>query len=95
MTQRGPRQIGDLLKSGSVARLMAEAAERRELAARVRAALAPEDADHLVTASVDESGCLVVGMDSAAWAARLRYSRESLLGLRLRVRVAAPGERSR
>ena len=73
------------------ARLADEAAARRRLADRVRAELPEADAQHVVSAFIDDSGHLVVGVDSAAWAARLRYSNASLLGKPVRVRVAAPG----
>jgi Dna[CI] antecedent, DciA len=92
MNPSGPRRLAELLQSGDISRLGAEAAERRELAGRVRAELAPDVAGHLVSARIDDSGRLVVGMDSAAWAARLRYSRSELFGRPLRVRVAVPGE---
>lgn len=91
MSLRGPRQIGDLLQSGDISRLGAEAKSRRELAARVREALPPDEALHVVSAHMDADGRLVVGMDSAAWAARLRYSMAELLGHALRVRVTVPG----
>ncbi|MGD8340029.1 MAG: DciA family protein [Gammaproteobacteria bacterium] len=72
-------------------RLRAEAAERRELADRVRAALSEQEAEHVVGAHIDDSGTLVLGMDSAAWAARVRYSTQALLGRKIKVRVAVPG----
>lgn len=92
MSIDGPRRIDDLLKSGPLGRLGNEAAERRELAHRVRAELPADEARHVVSARLDEGGRLVVGMDSAAWAARLRYSTAALLGRPLRVRVIVPGE---
>lgn len=91
MSQHGPRRIGDLLQGGDISRLRAEAQSRRELAARVRQALPEDEALHVVSAHLDDGGQLVVGMDSAAWAARLRYSTAELLGYPLRVRVTAPG----
>lgn len=91
MTAREPRRLGDLLQSGDIGRLSAAAAERRELAGRVRAALAADDASHVVSAHLDEQGLLVIGVDSAAWAARLRYSTTELLGRPVKVRVAVPG----
>jgi hypothetical protein len=92
MTTDGPRRLGDLLESRDIGRLRAEAAERRELAARVRAALGDGEAPHVVSARIDDAGRLVVGMDSPAWAARLRYSKGELLGRPIKVRVTAPGE---
>jgi hypothetical protein len=88
---RGPRPIGELLRTGNISNIKAEAKARRELAARVRSELPAAEAAHVVGAHVDDAGCLVVGMDSAAWAARLRYSATVLLGKPLRVKVTAPG----
>jgi hypothetical protein len=92
MSQRGPRHLGDLLQCGDISRLKAEAGERRTLAARVRQVLPEAEASHVVSAHIDEAGRLVVGMDSAAWAARLRYEQDSLLGISLKVRVSVPGQ---
>jgi hypothetical protein len=92
MSAGGPRRLGDLLQFGDIGRLKTEAAGRRELAAQVRVELPPDDAAHVVSAHLDAEGRLVVGMDSAAWAARLRYSTTELLGKTVRVRVAVPGE---
>ena len=92
MSAGGPRRLGDLLQIGDIARLRAEAAGRRDLKGRVRAALPPHEAAHVVSARLDHDGLLTVGMDSAAWAARLRYSTTELLGKRIRVHVAAPAE---
>ncbi len=91
MSAGGPRSIGDLLRGGDISRLKAEATARRELADRVRAALPEPEAQHVVGAHFDDSGQLVIGMDSAAWAARVRYSTPKLLGASIRVRVAVPG----
>lgn len=91
MNRGKPRSMADLLQSDNINRLRTEAARRRDLAARVRSALPPAEAEHVVSAHVDEADRLVVGMDSAAWAARLRYSVPELLGKALRVRVTAPG----
>jgi hypothetical protein len=86
-----PRSIGELLQTGDISRLKREAAERRELAARVRAALPEAEAGHVVSAHIDDQGRLVVGMDSPAWAARLRCSVAELCGRPVRVRVSVPG----
>jgi predicted nucleic acid-binding Zn ribbon protein len=85
-----PRSLGELLQSGDISRLKAEAAKRRELAARVRAELPEAEAEHVVSAHFDDQGLLVIGMDSPAWAARLRYSTAELLGKPLKVRTAVP-----
>ncbi|HEY5665457.1 MAG TPA: DciA family protein [Gammaproteobacteria bacterium] len=91
MSTGGPRAIGDLLRAGDISRLKAQAVERRELADKVRAELPEPEARHVVGAHFDDSGQLVIGMDSAAWAARVRYSTPELLGVSIRVRVAVPG----
>jgi hypothetical protein len=91
MTASGPRSLNELLQSGGISRIRTEADARRALIARVRAELPETDSAHVVSARLDSDGCLVVGMDSAAWAARLRYERDTLLGLELRVRVVTPG----
>lgn len=62
----------------------------RALAEEVRAGLSPEEAQHVVGAHIDIDGCLVIAVDSAAWAARLRFVR--LDGRSVRVRVAPVGD---
>jgi hypothetical protein len=91
MSATGPRSIGELLQSGDIARLRHEAQTRRELATKVRAELPRAEAGHVVSAHLDDQGRLVIGMDSAAWAAKLRYSLAELGGRQVRVRVAVPG----
>jgi len=90
MKVTGPRSLGDLLQSGDISQLRKEALVRRELAEEVRARLPEDQAAHVVSAHVADDGRLVVGVDSAAWAARLRYSTPELLGRTLRVQVTAP-----
>ena len=92
MSAGGPRRIGDLLQIGDIGRLRTEAAGRRDLAERLRAILPPREAAHVVSARLDDDGRLAVGMDSAAWAARLRYSTTELLGRQIRVHVAPGGD---
>jgi hypothetical protein len=82
--------MADLLQTGDIARLKSEAATRRELASRVRSELPEDESEHVVSAHIDAAGDLVVGMDSPAWAARLRYSKPELLGKTLKVRTAVP-----
>jgi hypothetical protein len=90
MTGKDPRSIGDLLQSGDISRLTTEAAARRKLAAEVRLQLPDAESAHVVSAHIDGNGDLVVGMDSPAWAARLRYSTQELLGRNLRVKTSVP-----
>ncbi|WP_428100938.1 DciA family protein [Candidatus Rariloculus sp.] len=82
-----PRSLAELLNSGGIERLAREARRRRALAAEIRALLPAEEALHLVSADVDDTGCLILGMDSAAWAARVRYGKLELAGRRLKVKV--------
>jgi hypothetical protein len=76
--------------------LAARSRARAELLAAVRLALPPRLAAQVVSAGL-EAGRLTVGVSSAAWAARLRYStndlrkavgirtRKTILSVRLRV----------
>jgi len=86
-----PKSISELLQTSNISQLSNEARQRHALAAEVRAALPEAEAEHVVSAHFDDADRLVVGMDSAAWAARLRYTTTELLGKTLKVRVAAPG----
>jgi len=90
MKRPGPRALGELLRSGDIAGLEREARRRRELADEVRARLPEDEAAHVVGAHVDADGALVVAVDSAAWAARLRFA--AVDGRVIRVRVAPPGD---
>jgi hypothetical protein len=92
MSRSGPRQLADLLQSGDISRLKSESRQRHELTEEVRSSLPPAEAGHVVSAHFDDRGRLVVGMDSAAWAARLRYATSELLGRELKVRVTQPVE---
>jgi hypothetical protein len=80
-----------LLQSGDIGKLLSQAAERRRLAAEVRALLPAEEALHVVSASTDAAGRLVVGVDSAAWAARVRYRVRELGRDAVDVRVVPKG----
>jgi hypothetical protein len=90
MSGGSPRSIGDLLQSGDISRLKTEAETRRKLAAEVRSELPEAESEHVVSAHIDPDGDLVIGMDSPAWAARLRYSTQKLLGRNLKVKTAVP-----
>ena len=91
MNTSRPRSIGDLLQSGDISRIRSEARERRSLLVRVKAELPEAESARVVSAGLDADGTLVVGVDSAAWAAKLRYERDRLLGHALKVRVVMPG----
>ncbi len=82
-----PRSVAELLNSGTIQRLAREATRRRTLASEIRELLPDDEAAHLVSAALDDAGQLILGMDSAAWAARVRCSYPELAGRRLKVRV--------
>jgi hypothetical protein len=75
------------LQSGDIGRLRDEAAARRAFLEDIKALLPADEARHLVAASTDPAGRLVLSMDSAAWAARVRYRARELGRDRVRVRV--------
>lgn len=77
---KDPRKLGDLLREGALARLGREAEERRETTAQIRRQLPTVEADHLVSATFNTDGELVLVMDSPAWAARVRYGSAGSLG---------------
>jgi hypothetical protein len=82
--------LAELLQSGDIGKLLAQAAEQRRLVTEIRASLPADEAEHVVTARTDDTGRLVVGVDSAAWAARVRY-RVQELGSNVQVRVVPRG----
>jgi hypothetical protein len=83
-----------------IASLKQRAGERSSALQQVRAALTPKLAEAVSSAGI-ESGRLILGVVSAAWASRLRYSAEVLRkrvtessGVeiqRVRIRVVPPG----
>jgi hypothetical protein len=79
-----------LLQSGDIGKLLSHAAERRRLVSEVKASLPADEAEHVVSASTDAAGGLIVGVDSAVWAARVRY-RVRELGGAVQVRVVPKG----
>jgi hypothetical protein len=87
MTRKAPASMADLMSTGRLGQLTQEAERRRGITARVRAQLPPEEADHLVSASTNEKGELVLVMDAPVWAARVRYRAEELGAQQLRVKV--------
>ena len=84
---KDPRSLAELLGSGSLGRLTAEAERRRGLTDRIRSLLPPDEATHLVAATRDAAGGLVLTMDASVWAARVRYLAESLGEDRIKVKV--------
>ena len=87
MTAKHPRSLAELLKTGNLADLAAEARRREGLTERIRGLLPSDEAAHLVAVHTIDTGELVLTMDSSAWAARVRYRAEDLGAERLRVRV--------
>ncbi len=89
MTTSGdsPRKLAEILGTGRLGALGREAERRRATTERVRARLPADEAEHLVSATDGADGELVLVMDSALWAARVRYRAAELGVARLRVRV--------
>ncbi len=86
-----PRHLSELIGQGPVARLLREAARRRTETDRVRKLLPTEEAAHLVSASTNEAGELVLVMDTPAWAARVRYCASALPAAEVKIRVLPRG----
>jgi Dna[CI] antecedent, DciA len=91
MRGTGPTPLGALLDIGKLRELGDEARQRRRLTEQVRALLPAEEAAHVLTASRAADGGLVLGMDSAAWASRVRYRQPEIDGRPVTVRVVPPG----
>ena len=83
--------LGDLLRSGNLASLTAESQRRQDLAESIRERLPAEEAAHLVAASTDDDGHLVLTMDASVWAARVRYMARELGAERIRIKVMPCG----
>jgi hypothetical protein len=88
---KDPRLVADILRTGALAKLGAEAERRRETTAMIRRHLATDEADHLVSATIGDSGELVLVMDSPSWAARMRYRTGALPYERVIVKVLPRG----
>jgi Dna[CI] antecedent, DciA len=69
-----PKRVNELLmiSSPKLGQLKARLAARRVVLEQVRACLSPSLAKHVVSAGV-EQGRLIVGVNGAVWASRLRY----------------------
>jgi hypothetical protein len=88
---KGPRSLAELLQCGDIAKLLSQAAERRGLVTDVKASLPADEAEHVVSASTDAVGRLTIGVDSATWAARIRYRVRELGPDDIQVRVVPKG----
>jgi hypothetical protein len=86
-----PRRLSELLNAGSLARLAREAERRRTTTAEIRRLLPADEAAHLVSASTNEAGELVLVMDSPSWAARARFCAASLPQQPVRIKVLPRG----
>ena len=83
--------MSELLREGALASLLREAKRRRTETARVRELLPAEEAAHVVSATTNESGELVLVMDTPAWAARARYAVSALPHAKVKIRVVPRG----
>jgi hypothetical protein len=83
--------LAELLQSGDIKTLLSQAAERRRLVSEVKASLPPDEAEHVVSAGTDAGGRLLIGVDSATWAARVRYRVRELGRDDVQVRVVPRG----
>lgn len=80
ISQREPRQLKDLLAGSDLSRLVERAREAGELDARVRALLPEGLGAHVTGAAFHEpEGEVVVLVDSAAWASRIRFHAPALV----------------
>jgi hypothetical protein len=86
-----PRRLGDHLTDGPLADLVRESQRRRLETAAVRDLLPPDEAAHVVSATTESSGELVLVMDSPGWAARVRYCVGALPNPRVRIKVLPRG----
>jgi hypothetical protein len=86
-----PRPLANLLESGSLADVVREAKRRRLATVEIKKLLPEDEATHLVSASTNAAGELVLVMDSPSWAARLRYCVAALGNDRVKIRVAPRG----
>jgi hypothetical protein len=86
-----PRHLSELLNVGPLKRVLHEAERRRMETARVRGLLPAEEAAHVVSATTNDAGELVLVMDTPSWAARVRYCLSSLPSSEVKVRVLPRG----
>lgn len=82
-----PRHLSEFLSRGGLARLQREANRRRSETGEIRRLLPAEEAEHLVSATTNEAGELVLVMDTPGWAARVRYCVAGLPQQPVRIRV--------
>jgi hypothetical protein len=86
-----PRHLSELLDTGPLARILREADRRRMETVQVRGLLPAEESAHVVSASTNAAGELVIVMDTPSWAARVRYCVASLPNPTVKIRVLPRG----
>lgn len=79
MAKTSLQQLLDGGASGRLQKIIQNAQKMEALTLRLRAALEPAMAEHVLAANVRDDGQLVVICDSSAWAARLRYESDRLM----------------
>ena len=82
-----PRHLSELLNAGPLARVLRESERRRLETARIRKLLPAEEAAHVVSATTNEAGEVVLVMDTPSWAARVRDCLGALPGSDVKIRV--------
>jgi hypothetical protein len=82
-----PRHLSEFLKDGPLARVLRESERRRLETARIRKLLPADEAAHVVSATTNEAGELVLVMDTPSWAARVRYCLSALPSSDVKIRV--------
>jgi hypothetical protein len=82
-----PRHLSELLNAGPLARVLRESERRRLETVRIRKLLPAEEAAHVVSATTNEAGEVVLVMDTPSWAARVRYCLGALPGSDVKIRV--------
>lgn len=86
-----PRKLADVMSGGPLAELAREAERRRATTAEIRSKLPAAEGQHLVSASTNAVGELVLVMDAPSWAARVRYCVAGLTAGPVRIKVAPRG----
>ncbi len=77
-------RIDDLLKGAAgstLDKIIQRAQKMGELTTALRQALPPETAENLLAANLRENGELVLICASSAWASRIRFEADTLLGI--------------
>ena len=86
-----PRHLSEVVTAGPLARFTREAARRRMETTRIRALLPAEEGAHLLSATTNDTGQLVLVMDTPSWAARVRYCVSALPYTDVKIRVLPRG----